>query len=142
MRRTGLFTLVSSAFVAMLVATSVAQAQGDETGNQAGVFEGAQVESSAPGEDLERKIRALRWGVALSSVAVPLGAAFLVGGSVACDITGIFDESCSPGEVALQGIGISLMIAGTGGLIASAILLRRRKLEQRGLHAERRLRFS
>ena len=132
----------------LMIAGAVASAQPlrasaqDGTGSEAGVFEGAPVESSAPGEDLDRKIRSLRWGVALSSVAVPLGAGLFIGGAVACEVDGVFGSGCTTGEAAAQGIGIAFMGLGTAGLITSAILLRRRKLERRGLHANRRFHWS
>lgn len=120
---------------------STAHAQ-DGAASEAGVFEDAPVESSAPGEDLERKIRALRWGVAISTVAIPLGVGLLLGGAGACLGNNILGSDCTTGQVAAQGIGIAFMVAGTAGMITSAILLRRRKRERMGLHADRRLRWS
>ncbi|MEM7135220.1 MAG: hypothetical protein AAF500_01505 [Myxococcota bacterium] len=143
MRETRRFALASvfSAALLSLTATPAAHAQ-EDPGAEAGVFEGSSVESSAPGEDLDRKIRALRWGVALSTVSIPLGMGLFLGGAAACFGTGIFGDSCTGGENAMISLGIVFMIAGTAGMITSAILLRRRKQERRGLHASRRLRWS
>ncbi|MEM7435137.1 MAG: hypothetical protein AAF436_08295 [Myxococcota bacterium] len=143
MKETRYVVLTSALLSAFLwtAATPTAHAQ-DTPGDEAGVFEGSSVESSAPGEDLDRKIRALRWGVALSTVSIPLGMGLFLGGAAACIGTGIFGDNCTGGETAMISLGIVFMIAGTAGMITSAILLRRRKQERRGLHANRRLRWS
>jgi len=110
-------------------------------GDEAEVSYRAAVETKAPGEDLDRKIRALRWGVATSTVAIALGGGSLFGGAASC-AAGLFSEpSCSAGQKAATGIGIGLMIAGTAGMIASAILLRRRKQERKRLQTAGRLQW-
>lgn len=143
MRNTGLLRFGVAMVVAgcMMGAPIPASAQDDGLGSEAGVFEDAPVESSAPGEDLDAKIRGLRWGVGISTVAIPLGAGLLVGGAAAC-VGDLFGDGCTTGQTAMISLGIVFMIAGTGGMIASAILLRRRKLERKGLHADRRFRWS
>ena len=120
--------------------SKVAHAQ-DAEGQQVSVSY-VRVESEAPA-DLDRKIRALRWGVGVSTAAIPIGMASFLGGGAACSVNGIFvDKGCSTGQSAAIGIGIGLMVAGTAGMIASAILLRRRKQERKDLYAARRLNWS
>jgi hypothetical protein len=104
------------------------------------------VQPEAPA-DLDRRIRALRWGVGVSTAAIPIGAAFFFGGAAAClanDVGNLFvsNQGCSTGQRAVGGIGIALMILGTAGMITSAVLLRRRKQERKRLHASRRLHWN
>ncbi len=115
----------------------------DAVGDEAAATDGASVESEARKDDLHRKIRALRWGVAASTIAIPLGTAMWVGGAASCVANGLFsNRNCSAGQKATIGIGVSLSVAGTAGMIASAILLRRRKQERKGQLSARRLHWS
>jgi hypothetical protein len=132
--------VVSTTALGMVPDLAHAQAA---VGDEAGVSYRAAVETKAPGEDLDRKIRALRWGVATSTVAIPLGTGLLLGGAASCSVNDIFsDPACSAGQKAAMGIGVGLMIAGTAGMIASAILLRRRKQARKRLQTARRLHWG
>lgn len=143
MKGTRGFEFTGAALLVTIVAATAGTARAQDDGDEPGVYEDAPVETSASGGDLDRKIRALRWGVATSTVAIPLGAGLLFGGALACFGTEFLStDRCTSGQIALQGIGIALMIAGTGGMIASAILLRRRKQERKGLRAARKLQWS
>ena len=127
---------------ALGVVPNLARAQ-DGVSDGAIVLDDPSVQREDGGEDLDRKIRSLRWGVATSAVAIPLGTGLFLGGAASCSVNGIFsDPSCSTGQKAAMGIGVGLMIAGTAGMIASAILLRRRKQERKRLQTARRLHWD
>jgi hypothetical protein len=135
--------------VGVIVSTTALGVVPDLARAQDGVSDGAivlddpSVQREDGGEDLDRKIRSLRWGVATSAVAIPLGTGLFLGGAASCSVNGIFsDPSCSTGQKAAMGIGVGLMIAGTAGMIASAILLRRRKQERKRLQTARRLHWD
>jgi len=118
----------------------IARAQDAKSEDVSISFVGVESEARA---NLDQKIRALRWGVGVSTAAIPIGTVSFLWGAAACSVNGIFEDGdCSRGQNAAIGIGIGLMLVGTAGMVASAILLRRRKQERKDLQAARRLHWS
>jgi Flp pilus assembly protein CpaB len=77
-------------------------------------------------------VRKPRAGVAVSAVAITAGAGLLVGGLVVES----WDNESTPASTAAIASGIAALMVGAGGLVFSAIRLKRAKRERRRLEPE------
>ena len=127
-----------AALVALTASTASAQAEADSVLVSPGQLEVAQrSEFQSRLAELEAayqkaNVRKPRAGVAVSTVVITAGTGLLMGGLVVES----FDKQASTGSTAAIASGIAAMMLGAGGLIFSAIRLKRAKRERRRLEPE------